>query len=159
MTTAPYAHPNSPGLSGPHPIYMNIEYPFMQPTSDQVDYSRAILNIEFSLDGTSTKLDAEQRRQYRKSPGHNLIWTQVAFINGHVMAFYEKPPPQRGCWVIRGGYDKMTEDHTQFITLLGTPSDTVDPDDFWIRFNAVISRPEVLLDIAARQAMESMKDL
>ncbi len=140
----------TPKISGAgRPIYMNIEHPFREDQEGTIpkrvqdqgyDYRRALLNIEYTDDGFTT-------------------WTQIAFLDGHVIAFYERPPSMRGCWVIRGGMTLIPDGYTDFIQMLGQPSDTVDDVVFWRRFLTLMSRPEVLLDIAARQAAESLKGL
>lgn len=130
--------------SGPAIDPIRLHYPYEEKSGDP-DWSRLIIEIG----------DTDR------------ILPDMAFFRGAMIGFREHPSPH---WILREvtqtGYpNKASPDLADWYHYLdglgvGYPSRTLlDFDEFWKRFQDASQHPRVLLDIAARQAFDSLRNL
>lgn len=154
--------------SGPAIDSIRLHYPYEAKNGDP-DWGRLILEVG---DGSSNP------RYSNPPPPHTgskhipidakaLGLPDMAFFRGAMIGFRAHPSPN---WILRevtqtGFPDKASPDLADFYHYLdglgvGYPSRRLlDWEAFWKRYTEVTAHPQVLLDVVARQAFDSLKDL
>ncbi len=152
--------------SGPAIDSIRLHYPYEAKNGDP-DWGRLILEVGDAKNSPTLPSGSKHIPITLDGSAWALGLPDMAFFRGAMIGFRAHPSPN---WILRevtqtGFPDKASPDLADFYHYLdglgvGYPSRRLlDWEAFWKRYTEVTAHPQVLLDVVARQAFDSLKDL